>query len=99
MKLVRDHIPSIIEQNGMLPITQIAEEEQYGELLLQKLLEETHELLESPSEEEAADVFEVLKTLERRYGWDIEQARQKKHQERGGFAKGIILKEIVEKEK
>ena len=78
MKLVRDHIPSIIEQNGMQPITQIAEEEQYGELLLQKLLEETTELLETPTQEEAADILEVLKTLERRYGWDIEAARKQK---------------------
>jgi len=97
MKLVRDHIPSIIEQGGMLPITQIAEEEQYGEILLQKLLEETNALLESPCEEEAADILEVLRTLEKRYGWDIDQARVTKLKEHGGFSKGIILKEIREK--
>jgi predicted house-cleaning noncanonical NTP pyrophosphatase (MazG superfamily) len=56
-KLVRDKIPTIIEQNDETPITHAASEEEYGQRLLTKLEEEVREYQEGRELEELADIF------------------------------------------
>ncbi|MFA6428103.1 MAG: nucleoside triphosphate pyrophosphohydrolase [Candidatus Buchananbacteria bacterium] len=93
-KLVRDNIPEIIEGKGEKAFTHIAEEKEYGEALEQKLLEEANEFLQNPSVEEAADILEVLQAICALKGIDLsklEEVRQKKAKERGGFKNRIIL--------
>jgi predicted house-cleaning noncanonical NTP pyrophosphatase (MazG superfamily) len=93
-KLVRDHIPEIIKNKGETPITHIAEEKEYEEALTRKLHEEVDEFLENPSVEEVADVLEVLHAICALKGVDIrtlEEVRQKKAEERGGFKNRVIL--------
>lgn len=46
-KLVRDKIPEIIKNNGGTPFTETLSDEEYIEMLNQKLLEEVNEYLES----------------------------------------------------
>lgn len=90
-KLVRDGIIDIIRANGEEPNYHEATQAEYERVLPSKLEEEVTEFLENPSVEELADVAQVIKALEKLYGWDLEAARQKKEQERGGFEKRYIL--------
>ncbi len=93
-KLVRDNIPEIIKKSGDKPITHKAEDKEYEEALNHKLLEEVKEFLDNPSVEEAADILEVIKAICDLKEVDIsklEEIRQKKAEERGGFNERIIL--------
>ena len=98
-KLVRDKIPDVIRKAGKLPITDIMSQDDMTAALNRKLLEEAQEYIESGSVEEMADVLEVLHGIAFHKGitWDeVESARIYKHEERGGFEKGIRLLEVRE---
>ena len=93
-KLVRDNIPEIIIKNGRIPITHTAEIEEFELFLLKKLREEADEFIENPSEEELADVLEVIYTIYQVKGYDpeeIEKKRKEKLKIRGGYVKRVIL--------
>jgi len=62
-RLVRDKIPEIIKESGKIPITRIADEEEYKTALKEKLLEEVKEFNGSGDLEELADVLEVIHYL------------------------------------
>ena len=88
-KLVRDNIPEIIKKSGEVPVTRMAEDQEYEAALIDKLHEEVAEFLATPSAEEAADVLEVLYALGQLNGVDmsqVETVRQAKAIERGAFA-------------
>lgn len=92
-KLVRDKIPEILDQKGVLYQKRIATPEEYKSELIKKISEETAEFLEAGSIEELADLIEVINALKMLPEYqDVEQVRQKKFDERGGFDKMIILK-------
>ncbi len=93
-KLVRDNIPQIIEENGDLAFTHIAEKAEYRQRLKAKLTEEVNEYLDSGDIEELADILEVIHSLTALDGLPREQLKliqTKKRQERGGFEKRIVL--------
>jgi predicted house-cleaning noncanonical NTP pyrophosphatase (MazG superfamily) len=92
-KLVRDRIPEIMDKAGVPYTTEIAvTPEEKEEWLLKKLQEELAELLEAKNVEELADVLEVIAELRKspKYA-NVEDVRQGKFIERGGFEKGIIM--------
>lgn len=96
-KLIRNKIPEIIDDNGglseELEIVSCDKNEKIS-LLLDKVTEEASELIADPCLEEMADVLEVVYALADELGYDptdVEQARIKKLQQRGGFTKGLIL--------
>lgn len=98
-KLVRDRIPEIIEADGKTCVTEILPDEQYLEMLDTKLNEELAEYQESKSLEELADLLEVIRAVAVARGWtweQLEQTRQEKAAQRGGFEKKILLKEVRE---
>lgn len=96
-KLVRDKIPQMLAAKGLKSTTRSLDDDEYRHELLKKLIEEATELLEDPSIEERADVEEVLRAIDTLFSFDTEQIeaeRQRKHDERGGFADRIFLKKV-----
>lgn len=98
-KLIRDKIPEIIEKAGKQYTLHTASEEMFEQKLLEKLLEESNELIEKPCIEEIADIYEVLDAIIRFYGFDdkeIETVKASKRLERGGFDQQLILEKVYE---
>lgn len=99
-KLVRDKIPTIIENNGEEAIIEVLGDSQYKEELDKKILEEINEYLASDEPEELADVLEVLYaileykqiTME-----DLECIREQKKEKRGAFKDRLYLHGVKEK--
>lgn len=99
-KLVRDRIPEIIEADGRMCTTEILLDDRYLQMLDANLNEELAEYQESKSLEELADLLEVMRAVASTRGWNweqVEQVRQEKAAQRGGFEKNIFLKEVREK--
>jgi predicted house-cleaning noncanonical NTP pyrophosphatase (MazG superfamily) len=99
-KLVRDHIPEIIESTGKKAIYQtITNDEEYLKFLKDKLVEEMNEFLESDDVAELADMGEVMHALLEYKGVSVEtfqRIRLEKLEKRGGFKNRILLKEVIE---
>ncbi len=98
-KLVRDAIPTVIENDNQTPVTRILTDEEYKLQLLEKLVEEAIELRDSAGDiTERADVAEVLKALDRAMSYTddvIEAARADKATKRGGFEQKIFLEKAI----
>ena len=98
MKLVRDKIPEIIKNDGKTPVIRvIKDKERHHVWLLDKMVEEMNEFYYDPSYEEAADVYEVFRSLVKLYEMDMQQIiKEAEHKriERGGFDDGIILERV-----
>jgi predicted house-cleaning noncanonical NTP pyrophosphatase (MazG superfamily) len=95
-KLVRDKIPEYIKSKGGVPITHIANNEEYWKKLKEKLLEEIKEFSENEVIEEMADIQEAIDAMcsyKKFSKKKIESVRKKKVKERGAFKKKIILEE------
>jgi predicted house-cleaning noncanonical NTP pyrophosphatase (MazG superfamily) len=95
-KLVRDRIPEIIRQNGDVPVTHTASDDEYWQKLKEKLREEVEEFIEDEKEEELADILEIIDSICGFKKFDkseLETLRKKKAEERGSFRKKIILDE------
>ena len=92
-KLVRDRIPEILDEKGVVYEKRIASPEEYKEELIKKLAEEVDEFTEAGEPEELADVLEVVEALRKLSEYkNVEALRLQKLQSRGGFDKRIILK-------
>lgn len=94
-KLVRDKIPEICKASGETPRTRIIEDDDaYIAALCEKLGEEAHEVKDNPSLEELADTLEVVYGIAKAISYtpeQIEAARSRKAEERGGFEHRIFL--------
>lgn len=92
-KLVRDKIPEILDEKNIPYEARIADDNEYKKELIKKLLEEATEFVETPTEEELADVMEVIESFKKLSEYsNVEDVRLNKKKERGGFEKRIILK-------
>ena len=99
-KLIRDKIPAIIEAQGNSCVTEVLSQEEYLQMLHEKLSEELSEYQESKSLEELADLLEVMQAVvtARGHTWqELESVREQKYQKRGGFEGRLLLKEVTEK--
>lgn len=93
-KLVRDKIPDLIAGKGESTETHVADDAEFEEKLHAKLKEEVKEFLEEESQEELADVFEVIDEIIKLHNFDLNEVKkiqEEKRVERGGFEKRIIL--------
>ena len=103
-KLVRDNIPSIIENNNEVAITRILNDDEYRNELYKKLIEEANEVISSKTTketlEELADVLEVIiaiSKLESKNLDDIIEISNQKRLKRGEFDKRIFLEKTYKK--
>lgn len=97
-KLVRDRIPEIIEASGKTCTWETLSDDTYLQLLVEKLNEELAEYQKSKSLEELADLLEVMGAVVTARGWtwdELTALRKEKRRQRGGFAKRILLKEVL----
>ena len=95
-KLVRDKIPEIIKNKGIVPITHIASDDEYWKKLKEKLQKEVDEFMKDDNAEELADILEVINSIcdyKKINKNKLEKLRKKKAKERGEFKKKIILDE------
>lgn len=96
-KLVRDNIPEIIKSDGGKFKSHTAKDAEYEKLLLQKLVEESQEAVDSDGfdlAEELADLQEVINAimkLKEIAPETVEKLRLEKFKERGGFDQRIVL--------
>jgi predicted house-cleaning noncanonical NTP pyrophosphatase (MazG superfamily) len=98
-KLGRDKMVEVYEARGSkLKFHIVEDNEEYLDVLTQKLVEELEEVFDSESKEEAIkeladfeEVFSALKNLLSIDQKDIDAARKKKLEERGGFAKRLYM--------
>jgi predicted house-cleaning noncanonical NTP pyrophosphatase (MazG superfamily) len=91
-KLVRDKIPEILDKKGVLYEKKVANDFEYREELIKKLLEETNEFFKDKSVEELADVMEVVEALKSLPEFDgVEHVRLEKLEEKGGFSRKYIV--------
>lgn len=100
-KLVRDRIPEIIKNSGQTAVTKILSMDEYKLELQRKSKEELQEYLNAKVDEEAieelADLLEIIHALAKVHGTTIdhvEQIRQRKAEERGGFEDRVFLIEV-----
>lgn len=92
-KLVRDRVPEMLDSKNISYEKRIASPEEYKIELIKKLGEEAREFETDGSVEELADVLEVIEALKRLPEYtNVEEVKQKKKEERGGFEERIILK-------
>lgn len=92
-KLVRDNIPRILDEKGVVYEQRVASPEEFKAELIKKLAEEVAEFSEAGAPEELADVLEVLDTLKTLPEYrEVERLQRLKREERGGFKGRIILK-------
>ena len=100
-KLVRDKIPEIITNSGKTCSYEILDNENYAQLLDQKLFEEMLEYHQDKNLEELADIVEVIYAIAKSKGRSVDEfdkIRKDKADERGGFDKKILLKSVVYEE-
>ena len=97
-KLVRDRIPENIKLDGKEAIFHVADDNEYWDGLVLKLIEEADEVREAGSEEklteELADVLEVICAICSYKGIEmdkLETLRKEKERKKGGFTKRYIL--------
>ena len=100
MKLVRDYIPHIIEEDGRTCYwRKVSDHSEHMQRLKLKIMEEAEEFIENPSYEEAADMLEVVQAFASINGLnfdDVITTAQNKATKRGGFEEGIVLVEVHE---
>lgn len=103
-KLVRDHIPEIIKNDGEVPITRVLNDEEYWEYLLQKDLEELEEVRNAENlderKKELADKLELIIAMAKFSGFSLEEIIDEANQKRnknGGFEKRLLLEKTMRK--
>lgn len=97
-KLIRDKIPEVVDAKGSKAVVEVLGNEEYRKYLDIKLGEELQEYLEDGSVEELADLVEVVYALLDLKGVsreEFERIRMAKVEERGAFAKRLLLKEVI----
>lgn len=96
-KAVRDRIPEMIERSGKTCVTEVLPPAEFERKLNEKLREEVEEYLESRSNEELADLVEVVYGILEMRNISLEQfeeLRLAKKKERGGFSQRICLRSV-----
>lgn len=100
-KLVRDKVLDVIKNDNKRYEYHIADDNEYRNELIKKVIEELKEFKSTPNEEEMADIYEVLEALSKLFSLDkdkIQKEKENKLLKRGSFDKRIILEKVYEKD-
>ncbi len=92
-KLVRDRIPEIILQAGLVPVIETASPEDYDRYVRAKLQEELEEYLSSGDVAEVADLVEVCFAAAALHGVNQDELlaiTRDKRAQRGGFDDRLV---------
>jgi predicted house-cleaning noncanonical NTP pyrophosphatase (MazG superfamily) len=98
-KLVRDKIPTIIEQEGKKCNVSVLDDKEYLKALDTKLDEELAEYHKDQNVEELADLLEVLYAVSEARGFtkdELEAVRIRKAEKRGQFKEKLFLESVIE---
>jgi predicted house-cleaning noncanonical NTP pyrophosphatase (MazG superfamily) len=104
-KLVRDRIPEIVAESGLIAITRTLSDEEFVAALRAKVAEEAEELADAPDDDvltELADVQEAIAALivaMKLSPAEIERVRHLRAKDRGGFGTRTYLVETRPREK
>lgn len=93
-KLIRDKVPELLKAKGAVAKVHEASSEEFEAALLEKLREEVLEFKNNKSQEQLADLLDVVDEIIKIEGWsmaDVADARQSRLHEKGGFSKRLIL--------
>ena len=100
-KLIRDLLPQVMNERGVLLKQRTLNPEEFVDQLKIKLIEEANEVANAKSRpeliEELADVFEVLQALAKTMGItsnQIEEIQLKKLADKGGFDSKIFAEHV-----
>lgn len=104
-KLIRDHIPQIIEEQGEYAVTRKLDDREYLFYLNKKLREETGEYFDadargevSESIRELGDILEVAYAIAAARDvpaqW-LNEIREEKARKRGAFEKRLLLEKVI----
>ncbi len=100
-KIGRDKGLEGFKAEGITPKYKLLSGNELREALKDKLIEETHEILDATNNQEIiaelADVLEVIDGLCNAYEIsikEIQEIKEKKYRERGGFNKGLYIETI-----
>lgn len=99
-KLVRDKVIQNINKAGKNCTYEILNEVDYEKELNKKLKEEVIEYMADKSEEELADILEVITAImaQKKITWEEIQSKMlEKRNKNGGFQNRVYLKEVIEK--
>lgn len=97
-KLVRDHIPQIIREQGNTPVTRQLGEDEYRQALIQKLQEEVAEFVADNSLGELCDILEVVAALTSALGVSheaLQKAKDEKAARNGAFRERVFLESVI----
>lgn len=93
-KLVRDHIPEMLDQDVRERCYQLESEREKKEYLAMKLREEVEEYCRENDTIELVDILEVILSISELDGWTsdrLEFERLRKEKERGAFSKFWVM--------
>ena len=96
--LVRDHVPEILERQGMKPLIRHLEDQEYVYALHEKLKEEMREYMAGRNIEELADIVEVINAILNARGITMEELdhlRKLKAQTNGTFRDRVFLERVL----
>lgn len=100
-KLVRDNMVNILSSKGITVSDRTMNTKEYQHHLKIKLIEEAHEVIDSQSPdellEELADLSEVIRALAEANAIStkqIEEARARKQEQKGGFDQRIYISHV-----
>ena len=99
-KLVRDNIPDQIINDGKMPSYYVLSENDFRKSLLEKLVEESREVMDNPTKEEIADVLEVIDAILDTFSIskkELMACKRNKKISNGAFKKRYYLREIKTK--
>lgn len=94
MKLIRDKIPMIMKQSNVKFEARIADNDEFKDLLAEKMQEEIEEYMADHTLEEAADIYEVFLSLIKLWGHDVHdviRCADEKRDDRGSFNERVVL--------